>query len=55
MTKKQHLGSVAGGALLIAGTMIGGGMLALPLFVAAGGMFPAFIIDILFFNKLLKI
>lgn len=34
-------GHLLGGSLLIAGTAIGGGMLALPVLTAAGGFFPA--------------
>lgn len=40
-------GSVLGGSLILAGTAIGGGMLALPVITAAGGFFPAIIIFIL--------
>lgn len=38
---------VFGGALLVAGTSIGAGMLALPVVTAAGGFFPAILIYIL--------
>ncbi|MCH9625450.1 MAG: Tyrosine-specific transport protein [Chlamydiales bacterium] len=40
-------GSLFGGALLVAGTAIGGGMLALPVLTAAGGFLPAVIVYIL--------
>jgi len=40
-------GSVVGGGLILAGTTIGGGMLALPVLTATGGFFPAIIIYIL--------
>ena len=36
------LKKVIGGVLLVAGTSIGAGMLALPVVTAAGGFFPAF-------------
>lgn len=38
---RNKKGSVFGGALLIAGTSIGGGMLALPVLTAAGGFIPS--------------
>ncbi len=41
---KTNGGSVVGGALILAGTAIGGGMLALPVLTAAGGFFPAVVI-----------
>ncbi|MBS0623593.1 MAG: tyrosine transporter [Verrucomicrobia bacterium] len=37
-------GSIFGGALLVAGTATGGGMLALPVLTAQGGFFPALLI-----------
>lgn len=40
-------GSVIGGCLILAGTAIGGGMLALPVLTAAGGFWPAVVIYIL--------
>lgn len=40
-------GTPFGGALLVAGTAIGGGMLALPVLTAAGGFLPAVVIYIL--------
>lgn len=40
-------GHVLGGALLVAGTAIGGGMLALPLATALGGFIPALVIYVL--------
>ncbi len=40
-------GTFWGGALLVAGTAIGGGMLALPVLTAPGGFFPAILIYIL--------
>ena len=40
-------GHVLGGALLVAGTAIGGGMLALPVVTAAGGFLPAALIYVL--------
>jgi tyrosine-specific transport protein len=43
----SHGGKVLGGALLVAGTAIGGGMLALPIITAAGGFIPAVSIYIL--------
>lgn len=45
----QHKSSVFGAALLIAGTTIGGGMLALPLATAEAGFFPALIFYFLTF------
>ncbi len=39
--EKRRKGSVVGGALLVAGTAIGGGMLALPILTAQGGFLPA--------------
>lgn len=44
MTKETAKGSVFGGALLVAGTAIGGGMLALPILTSAGGFYPAIVI-----------
>jgi len=38
--KKKKTGTVLGGALLIAGTSIGAGMLALPVFACKAGFFP---------------
>jgi tyrosine-specific transport protein len=38
---------VMGGSLLVAGTSIGGGMLALPVVMSLGGFFPGVLIDIL--------
>lgn len=43
----SHGGKIFGGALLVAGTAIGGGMLALPLLTAAGGFVPAISIYVL--------
>src|ERR1700722_18229331 len=40
-------GSILGGGLIVAGTAIGGGMLALPVLTAPGGFLPAVIIYIL--------
>lgn len=40
-------GSLIGGALLVAGTAIGGGMLALPVLTATGGFIPATVIYVL--------
>jgi len=37
-------GSIAGGALLIAGTTIGGGMLALPVLTSLGGFLPSLVV-----------
>jgi tyrosine-specific transport protein len=37
-------GSIFGGSLLVAGTTIGGGMLALPVLTSAGGFFPSLFI-----------
>ena len=37
----SHGGKIVGGALLVAGTAIGGGMLALPVLTAPGGFIPA--------------
>lgn len=45
--EEKKRGSVLGGALLVAGTAIGGGMLGLPVVTAAGGFFPAVSIFIL--------
>lgn len=45
----QHKSSVFGAALLIAGTTIGGGMLALPLATAEGGFLPALLFYFLTF------
>lgn len=42
--EKEKGGSLLGGTLLIAGTAIGGGMLALPVLTAMGGFFPAVLI-----------
>lgn len=39
--ERSKKGSVFGGAMLVAGTAIGGGMLGLPVRTAAGGFFPA--------------
>lgn len=41
---KQSSGSTFGGILLVAGTAIGGGMLALPVLTAAGGFWPAVVL-----------
>ena len=38
---------IVGGTLLVAGTSIGAGMLALPVVTALGGFFPAFFIYLL--------
>lgn len=43
MTREKG-GSLLGGTLLVAGTAIGGGMLALPVLTAMGGFFPAVLI-----------
>jgi tyrosine-specific transport protein len=43
----SHGGKVFGGALLVAGTAIGGGMLALPVLTAQGGFIPATMIYVL--------
>lgn len=40
----KHTGTVFGGALLIAGTTIGGGMLALPVLTSLAGFFPSLVI-----------
>jgi tyrosine-specific transport protein len=40
-------GTVLGGSLILAGTAIGGGMLALPVLTATGGFFPAICIYVL--------
>lgn len=40
-------GSIFGGSLLVAGTTIGGGMLALPVLTSPGGFFPSLIIYLL--------
>jgi len=45
--KILHHGHVLGGALLVAGTSIGAGMLALPVVSAMGGFFPSLIIYII--------
>ena len=45
MDKKT--GTLFGGALLVAGTTIGGGMLALPILTGLGGFFPALVIYVL--------
>lgn len=41
---QQRSGSVLGGALLVAGTSIGGGMLALPVLTSEAGFFPSLVI-----------
>lgn len=43
----QKGGTLIGGTLLVAGTSIGGGMLALPVLTALGGFFPAIVIYLL--------
>lgn len=40
-------GSVVGGALLVAGTSVGGGMLALPVLTSVGGFVPSLVIYVL--------
>jgi tyrosine-specific transport protein len=40
----NHNGTVFGGALLVAGTTIGGGMLALPVLTSPGGFLPSLVI-----------
>lgn len=45
----QHKSSILGAGLLVAGTTIGGGMLALPLATAEGGFFPALLFYFLTF------
>nr|NGX36224.1 Tyrosine-specific transport protein [Candidatus Anoxychlamydiales bacterium] len=42
--KLLHFGHILGGALLIAGTSIGAGMLGLPIVSAPGGFFPSLIV-----------
>ena len=42
--KNARGGSIFGGALLVAGTSVGAGMLALPVFSALGGFLPAIVI-----------
>jgi len=44
MFSKNHSGHVVGGTLLVAGTSIGAGMLALPVVTALGGFMPAFFV-----------
>lgn len=44
MTSLNAKGSVFHGALLVAGTTIGGGMLALPVLTSLGGFFPSLVI-----------
>lgn len=44
MYQKEHFGRLLKGALLIAGTSIGGGMLALPVEMALGGFIPSILI-----------
>lgn len=44
MHQKEHFGRLIKGALLIAGTSIGGGMLALPVEMALGGFVPSIFI-----------
>lgn len=46
MTTINQKGSVLGGILLVAGTAIGGGMLALPVITAPGGFLPAVCINL---------
>lgn len=43
----ENRGSVFGGALLVAGTSIGGGMLALPVITALGGFLPTIVVNLL--------
>lgn len=45
--KLLHFGHILGGALLIAGTSIGAGMLGLPIVSAPGGFFPSLIVYII--------
>ena len=40
----KQTGTVLGGAIILAGTAIGGGMLALPVLTAAGGFIPAIVV-----------
>ncbi|WP_068470028.1 amino acid permease [Candidatus Protochlamydia phocaeensis] len=40
----QHKGSILGGSLLVAGTSIGGGMLALPVLTSLAGFLPSLVI-----------
>lgn len=47
MFSKKPSGSILGGTLLVAGTSIGAGMLALPVVTAAGGLVPALLIYLL--------
>lgn len=47
MISEQRSGSLLGGTLLVAGTSIGAGMLALPVVTAAAGFFPALLIYLL--------
>lgn len=44
MFSKNHSGHLLGGTLLVAGTSIGAGMLALPVVTALGGFMPAFFV-----------
>ena len=43
----HYKGSVFGGSLLVAGTSIGGGMLALPVLTSLAGFIPSFIVYLL--------
>lgn len=47
MLKEDNTGSVFGGILLVAGTCIGAGMLAIPLVTGLSGFFPAIAINVL--------
>lgn len=47
MSMSQKTGSLLGGTLLIAGTTIGGGMLALPVLTCLGGYVPSLVIYVL--------
>ena len=47
MEKSRQTGSFIGGSLLVAGTTIGGGMLALPVLTAAGGFMPSILVYVL--------
>lgn len=47
MSSMQHKGTVFGGTLLVAGTSIGGGMLALPVLTSVAGFWPSLAVYLL--------
>lgn len=47
MEHQHHRGNILGGALLVAGTAIGGGMLALPVLTSLAGFLPSLVVYIL--------